>query len=250
MATVTATKAARVDALGFIVSKAKNYETRDTAFRTIHVHAYNESLSRSDLIDTLRKALGKMPTVQELDIAKREYVIGRVAGRLPAGKLDHEAREAQARELVTLYAAPAKDGVKARPLAKGMKGRRTPEQHKAIRAAEEAWSQVKAEVAPEQSKAQTQAQRNAAKRGTKSTPPITSTAKAAPAANLAHPELVKAPQEMTPADARAHMVAQASALLSFANKYAGQLPTDFGAAARAFKKAIDKAEALAVSVNA
>ena len=256
--TVTTTKNAAVDARGFIVSKAKNFASRDTAFRDIQVHAYSESVSRACLIDTIRAALGKTPTTQALEIVQREFVIGRVAARLAPGdfpkrdmsttdKLDH------VRELVMHYAMPPKDGTKGQ--LRGKKGYRTVSQHKAIRAAAEAWSQLKAEIAPEQSNAKTQAQKNAAKKN--GAAPASGRGKkgnAAPAATpaiaLSHPELVKAPSEMTRAEACAHVSTQAASLLSFGNKYAGQLPSDFGAAIRAFKKAVDKAQALVDSVNA
>lgn len=266
MATVTTAAKAparkTVDAQGFIVSKAKNFVARDTAFHDIQVHAYSEGLSRAQLVAAIKVALGKAPTVQELEIAQREFVIGRVAGRLapsdfPKADMSAVDKLAFARDLVTCYAMPHKDGMKKPTLRNGQKGRRTPAQHKVIRAAAEAWSQVKAEIAPEQSKAQTQATRNALKvaavkngaapasgRGKKG-----NATAAAPTA-LSHPELVKAPTEMQPVEARAHILTQAASLLSFANKYAGQLPTDFGAAVRAFKAAVDKAEALAKSVEA
>ncbi len=254
----TATKLARVDANGFLVLNGKANEARKLAFGDIATVSFLEGKSRADTIDTIRKALGKNVTTQALEIAQREWVIGRVASRLavtdlPNAKANNPVdRIAYARDLVMHYAMPAKDGVKS--ALRGKKGYRTVAQHKVIRAAAEAWSQLKAEIAPEQSNAKTQATKNAAKKngatmagdGRGKAKP--QTAAAAPSVTLSHPELVKAPSEMTPVEARAHIVTQAAALLSFANKYAGQLPTDFGKATRAFKAAIDKAEALAVSV--
>lgn len=254
----TATKLARVDANGFLVLNGKANEARKLAFGDIATVSFLEGKSRADTIDTIRKALGKNVTTQALEIAQREWVIGRVASRLavtdlPNAKANNPVdRITFARELVMHYAMPAKDGAKSS--LRGKKGYRTVSQHKVIRAAAEAWSQLKAEIAPEQSNAKTQAQKNGAKaaavkngatmagdgRGKAKSP--------APTVTLSHPELVKAPSEMTPVEARAHVVTQAASLLSFANKYAGQLPTDFGKAIRALKAAIDKAEALAVSV--
>lgn len=258
--TAIATKNATVDARGFIISKAKGFEARDRAFRDIQVHAFSEGVSRSALIAAIRKALGKAPTTQALEIAQREFVIGRVAARLPEGEypkagMDTVARLDHVRELVMHYAMPIKDGQRDTGL-RGKKGRRSIAQHKAIRAAAEAWSQVKAEIAPEQSNAKTQAQKNAQKAAAVKNGASAGSGRGkkgnatTPTPTLTHPELVKAPSEMTPVEARAHVVTQAASLLSFANKYAGQLPTDFGKAVRAFKAAVDKAEALAASVDA
>ncbi len=255
MATVTATKSIAVDANGFMVLKGKSNEARDTAFRDIQVHAFSEGVSRAALIDTIRKALGKTPTAQGLEVAQREFVIGRVTARLapsdfPKAGMSTPDKLAYVRDLVMNYAMPPKDGVKS--ALRGKKGYRTVAQHKAIRAAAEAWSQVKAEIAPEQSNAKTQAQKNAQKAAVKNGASAGSGRgkKAAPAPALAHPELVKAPAEMTRAEACAHISTQAASLLSFANKYAGQLPADFGSAVRTFKAAIDKAQALVDSVAA
>lgn len=258
MATV-ATKKQTVDARGFIVLKGKSNEARNMAFQDIQVRAFSEGVSRAELVETIRKALGKAPTTQALEIAQREFVIGRVAARLPAGEfpkaaLDVVAKLDWARTLVCDYAMPVKDGQRDTGL-RGKKGRRTVAQHKAIRAAAEAWSQVKAEVAPEQSGAKTQAQKNAqkaaaVKNGASAGSGRGKAQEAAPAVTLSHPELVKAPTEMTRAEACAHISTQAASLLSFANKYAGQLPTDFGKAIRTFKAAVDKAQSLVDSVAA
>lgn len=223
-------------------AKGKGAVERNTAYSSVSAFAYIEGKSRAETIDTLRKALGNKPSPDAIEACKVQYVIGRVAFKLAdkaKGIVEHIAF---AEDVVTSYAAPVKDGVKARPLRKGQKGRRTIEQHKAVRAAEEAWSQVKAELIPTASNAKTQAERNKAKRGTKSVP----TNATAPT----HSELVKPATALTPVEARQHMVTQAASLLAFANKNAALLPTDMGTAIRAFHKAIAKAEALAVSVDA
>lgn len=257
MATVTATKSIAVDANGFMVLKGKSNEARDTAFRDIQVHAFSEGVSRAALIDTIRKALGKTPTAQGLEVAQREFVIGRVTARLapgdfPKAGMSTPDKLAYVRDLVMNYAMPPKDGVKS--ALRGKKGYRTVAQHKAIRAAAEAWSQVKAEIAPEQSNAKTQAQKNAQKAAAVKNGASAGSGRGkkgnatTPTPTLTHPELVKAPAEMTRAEACAHISTQAASLLSFANKYAGQLPADFGSAVRTFKAAIDKAQALVDSV--
>ena len=241
------------DANGFASFTGRDKATRTEALLGVAPLAFAESVSRVDLIRTVGAALGKKPSDAALNAARTEFVIGRVAARLPASEfpkanLSPADKLAHVRNVVCFYAMPLKDGVKARPLTAKHKGRRSPAQHKAIMAATEAWSQVKAEL--NLGAAQTQAQRNAQKkRGAR--PEGNAKVQAAAAAT---PELSAAAQllkaDMTQAEVVSHVVTQAAALLSFANKHAKKLPADFGSAIRAFSAATNKADALFKSVNA
>lgn len=225
-----------------IALKGAGKAKREAAYQQIASLAYVEQLSRADTIEAIRAALGKAPTEAELKAAQQEYTIGRVAARLPAsempGKLnarnDADRLEA-ARLLVTAYAAPPVEGKKSRPLRKGQLGRRSTVQHKVIRAADEAWSLVKAELGIGQ--ARTQEEKNKRARSTNANPTRGNAKAAAPA----HSELVKPGAPMDADSAVQHVMTQAASLLQFANKHAKHLPTDFGMAIQAFKKACNEA---------
>jgi hypothetical protein len=221
-------------------AKGKGADSRNVAFGDVSTFAYIEGKSRAETIATLRLALGAKPTDAQLEACKLAYVVGRVAARIGADKSVADAIDF-ARDVVTCYAAPVKDGVAARKLRKGQKGRRTIEQQRAMRAAEEAWSQVKAEAAPAASNATTQADRNKAKRA----PAMKGTTArgAAPAAGtgITHSELVKpdgAPMDR--AAATSYAVNMAATLLAFTNKHAGVMPTDMAVAIKAFHAAARK----------
>ena len=246
-----------------IALKGAGKAKREAAYQQIASLAYVEQLSRADTIEAIRAALGKSPTEAEIKAAQQEYIIGRVAARLPATEMlkgmsarDDAARMDCARLLVTSHASPPVEGKAARKLRKGQLGRRSIVQHKVIRAADEAWSLVKAELG--MGEARTQAEKN--KRATKATPVR---GKAAPAAAPTHSELAQpgapthselaqpgAPMDselaqpgapMDSDSAVQHVMTQAASLLQFANKHAKHLPTDFGTAIQAFKKACNEA---------
>ncbi len=233
-----------------ITCKGKGKAAREAAFLAIAPFSVVEDTSRSQSISNLRIALGSSPSDNERLIAKREWTIGRVASRLPAGELP--ARDMPsidrldfARRIIMLYAAPAKDGAKPRKLRSGQLGRRSPMQHRVIRNAEEAWSQVAAELSL--GNAQTQTERNKAKRA----PQMAGSSKAAkPAKPPTHQQLVQRAVPVDAGEACATMLQLASSALLYANKHAKLLPTDYGTAARVFKTAIvaaDKARTLALA---
>ena len=154
--------------------KGKGKAARELAYLKIAPLSFVENASRAETISNLRAALGNAPSPVELQAAKDEWCIGRIACRLPDGefpkgctssadKLEH------ARVLVFDYALPAKQGGKAMP--KGKTGRRTEVQDKAIRAANQAWSMIAAELGL--GKAQTQSEadkKKSAKRATNANP--------------------------------------------------------------------------------
>lgn len=225
--------------------KGKNATLRNTALAGLASLAYVEGKSRADVIAQLRIALGKSPTPADISGAALEYVVGRVALKLADSKLSIVDQIAFARQIVTQYAAPAKDGVKAKALRKGQLGRRTPEQHKAVRAAEGVWYLVNAELGYGAS--QTQADKNkrqAAQAGT---------TKRGKAAAPTHSELVAGPKLAANADESAAMVMQlASSLLAYANKNAATLPTEYGMSIKRFHGAIaalDKARVPADAIK-
>lgn len=227
-----------------IALKGKGKAQREAAYMKIAPLSFVEALSRDESIANLRAALTAAPSADEVTAARTEWIIGRVASRLPASEFpkdakDNSAKLEHARDLVTSYAAPAQDGKAARKLRKGQKGRRSVAQHKVVRAAEEAWSQVKAELGLGQ--AQTQAERNKAK-ATRAPAMAGTTERGKAGAAPAHAELVQPSKALSEDEACAYIMTQATALLAYANKNAKVIPTDFGVAIGAFKSAINKAE--------
>lgn len=212
----------------------KNGAARVEAFEGIAPYAYSEGKSRAATIDNLRVALGKAPSDVQVETAKREWCIGRVAARLSSTDLnsgvddDASARLGFSRLLVTSYAAPIKDGTTAKKLRKGQLGRRTVSQHQAIRAAEQVWSQLLAELGL--NSAQTQKAANAKKRAP-ATAGSTARGKNAQAATLAtigKPSIVKDAK-----GAMDHIGLQLASLLAFCNKNAGVVPSGVGIAVKA-----------------
>lgn len=234
--------------------KGRNAMIRNTALAGVAALAYAEGQSRADMVSRLKLTLGNKPTADEVAAVARQYVIGRTAQKLASATPDKSVADmlAFALDLVTRYAAPLKDGVKAKKLRAGQLGRRSPEQHRAIRASEEAWSQLKAEVVPTLSNAKTQAEKNAAKRGTNNTP-ARGEDKAKPqtaGTGVTHSELVKPDgKPMDRKSATEYYVGMAATLLAFNNKHAKVSTTGFGQAIRAFKKAVDAEAAIIASIN-
>lgn len=219
------------------VFKGRNALVRNAALEGIASLAYNEGKSRADVIAQLRIVLGKKPTAPELGAAALEYIVGRVAQKLPFGGRTVVEQLAFARQRITQCAAPVKDGVKPKALRKGQVGRRTPEEHKVIRAAEGAWYLVNAELGFGAS--QTQAEKNKRQAAMKGS---TARGKASPAPT--HGELVKS--TATPpasADEACKMVMQlASSLLAYSNKHANVLPAAYGQSIKRFHGAIAQLE--------
>jgi hypothetical protein len=223
--------------------KGRNALVRNTALEGVATYAYAEGQSRADVVTRLKLALGNKPSADEVAAVARQYAIGRTAQKLSADASMNGKTVAQMIEraalLITSYAAPLKDGVKAKKLRAGQLGRRSPVEHKAIRASEEAWSQLKADVVPALSNAQTQSERNAKKRSTNNNP-VRGTGKAG--TGLTHSELVKPDgKPHTRESATQYVEAMAATLLAFSNKHAAVMPTTYGTAIVAFKKAIEAA---------
>ena len=234
--------------------KGKGAAARLAAYEAIAPKAYVDGMSRAELIGTINAALGMerergmAPTEEQLESAKREYVIGRAAQRLADGEYP-KANMAGGdklhfmRQLVTQYAAPTPDGKKAKALRSGQVGRRSIAQHKAIRAAEEAWSLIKAETGYGQ--AMTQSARNASKsdaskaRGTKA--PGTATPNTT--------QLATPAKALTADEACQHVASQLATLQLFCNKNAKLIPAGLGAVIIAAKKACDREMALIASTK-
>jgi hypothetical protein len=220
--------------------RGKGKTQRLNAFMAIAPLSFVESTSRADTIANMRTALGTSPTEAQMLAARNEWVIGRVASRLPAGALpksgmDEDARLAFARDVVLFFAAPAKEGAKARKLRAHQKGRRSAMQHKVARAAEEAWSQVKAELGI--GTAQTQRERAVKKRAAQAA----GSTKRGKASTETLTQLATPAKPLNADEAVNHVVTQSAALLGFSNKYAKLLPLGFGEAVQAFKTAVNKA---------
>lgn len=239
---MTTATIARAAASTIVALKGRGKASREQAYLKIAPLSFVENVSRVETIANMRVALGVSPGVDELKAAQVEYVIGRVAARLPASEFPRAVADSAdklefARDIVTKYAAPAVEGKKARKLRAGQLGRRSPVQHKVTRAAEEAWSQVNAELG--HGTAKTQAEKNKAKRST-NTNPVRGDDKSKVAAPT-HSELIKAPKPTDATEACRFVETQAATLLAFCNKHAKFLPTDYGMAVNAFKTAINKA---------
>lgn len=228
--------------------KGKGAAARLAAYEAIAPKAYVDGMSRAELMASINVALGMAPTEEQLESAKREYVIGRAAQRLADGEYP-KANMAGGdklhfmRQLVTQYAAPTPDGKKPKALRSGQVGRRSIAQHKAIRAAEEAWSLIKAETGYGQ--AMTQSARNASKsdaskaRGTKA--PGTATPNTT--------QLATPAKALTADEACQHVATQLATLQLFCNKNAKLIPAGLGAVIIAAKKACDKEMALIASTK-
>lgn len=219
--------------------KGRGKAAREAAYAQIAPLSFVENQSRSETIVNLRVALGKAPSDDEVAAARREWQIGRVASRLgkgdmPANVKSTEDRLTFARDLVLHYAAPPKEGAKARKLRAGQKGRRTVAQQRIVRAADEAWSQIKAELGA--GEAQTQAQRNAKKRAPHHNTPQGKAKAKAKDAPTHDALLVKAPTGAR--DAVGYVDVQAASMLAYANKHAKVIPTDVGQAIHAFRSAM------------
>ena len=118
----------------------KGMAARSTALLTIAALSFSEESTRAAALNAARKALGNAPTEAQVAATRLEYMVGRVAARLPVaelprGKTSEGDRLEHARALIVSYAAPVKAGAKAYKLRKGMLGYRTELQHRIIRAA-------------------------------------------------------------------------------------------------------------------
>lgn len=204
---------------------------RKSAFMAIAPNAFSEAQSRAASIANLQTAIGKSPSEATLAAAKVEWVIGRAAFRLPAVEYgkgmagDTMAKLLFMRERVTDYAAPVKEGAKAKKLRAGQKGRRTAMQHRVIRNAEEAWSQVLAELGLNNAK--TQGERNAAKNTAAPSMAGSGKGKAKEAALPAHAALVTPAKADTPTAFAGQIVHMLDTAVKYANKNAKVMPLEF-----------------------
>jgi hypothetical protein len=222
-------------ARNIVTLKGRGKAARLAAYGDIAPAAMAEQVSRVALIATLQAALGKTPSADETKAARREYQIGRVAARLTSLPKGKDALS-YATDLVLHYAAPPAEGKATRPLRAGQLGRRTVAEQRLVRAADEAWSQVAAELGT--GNAKTQKERNKAKRNAA---PASGMGKKGAAIAPTHEQLVTPAKPLTRKDACAYVDTQAATLLAFANKNAKLLPTSYGEAVQAFKRAINKA---------
>lgn len=230
MNAITTIKPAATPAKAFQF-KGRNAMVRNAALAGVASLAYAESQSRSEMITQMRLALGKAPSADEVSAVRLQYVVGRAAQRMgpadyPRKDMPVADRIAFALELVTHYAAPVKDGTKARGIG-AKKGRRTPSQDTTIRNAEKSWSLVAGELGVGQ--AQTQDAKNAKQSRAPAMKGATRRGNAP-----THSELVKAPTIKTAKDVDAHIMAQALALLQFCKKHAGLARVETGLAVAAF----------------
>jgi hypothetical protein len=226
--------------------RGKARDIRESAYIRIAPLSFVESAGRAETVENLKLALGTAPTQDEIDAAKAEWKIGRIAQRLPSGefpndKQDQGGRLEHARNIVLHYAMPA-SGATPPKLKAGQTGRRSEAQHKAVRAADVAWIALLADAGV--GEGQTSASKAKAKqeRGTKAT----TTRAGVPSDKVdlskapkpTHDALVKAPAPVTADDAMAFLISQSSTLAAYGQKYAGVIPTDAGKALQAFRSAM------------
>ena len=215
-----------IASLGVTVS-GKGKAAREGAWLTIATTSMHCEASRSAMITAIGTALGTSPSDADIKAAKREYVIGTVAARLPVselpkGKTKDADRLEFARLIVTKYAMPAEEGKEARPLRAGQLGRQTAVQSRIIRNAEKAWSLVLAETG--HGKAQTMSDKNTKQRAPQM---AGSTARGKQEAAPVPPTLVPA-AAMSSDEYVNHMTTQLRALAAFDKKHAAKRPTPFG----------------------
>lgn len=224
-----ASEAAPAKAFAF---KGRNALLRNTALSCVASCAYVEGKSRADVIKHVAIALGKAPTPVELLAGKTEYVIGRVAQKLGDMAVPVTEQLAYARQLVTQYAAPVKDGTKAKALRKGQLGRRTPAQQAAIRAAEGVWYLIVGELGHGASQTQKEkntrqaAMKGSTKRGKGDAP--------------SHGELVasSATAPKTSDEACAMVQQLANNLLAYTKKHAGLIDAPLGMATTRYQASV------------
>lgn len=232
-----------------VLFAGKGASARGNALLQVAPLSFAEDVSRGASIANLAKVLGDKPSDAQLKAAGTEWIIGRVASRLPVsellkGKTSPADRLERARDVVTRMAACPKEGVIARPLRKGQIGRRTPAMQKVVRAAEEGKSLIFGELGF--GKARTLAEKNARQStataakvvaaATTVTPSMAGSGKgkAKPAAP-SHMELVKPQAPVTPDDVLAFLGAQSRMLQDYVNKYSKQCPVDAGTAVQSFR---------------
>lgn len=201
-----------------ITFKGKTAAKRMAAMSKVAPLSFIAEQSRSELIVELGIALGARPSQAVIDCARDEFVIGRMAQRLPAGELPKGCKSpadrlAAARSLYLNHAQP-----NAKKLGAGKIGRRSEGQQKVLRAATEAWSQVKAELGL--GNAQTQAERNAKKKDDKRAP---NRAFKVPAPVVASD--LPAPKEMDADTIVTYLTSQSATLEAFCKKFAKLVPT-------------------------
>lgn len=212
--------------------KGKGATLRTTALQGVASLAYTEGKTRAETITQLRLALGKAPSPVEVGAVQLEYMVGRVAFKVADTAKTIAEQIAFARQIITQYAAPAKDGAKANKLRKGQIGRRTPAQHAAVRAAESAWSLLKADIGLSEAKGMAQKKRAPSMAGS-------GKGKKGGAAPT-HGELIKS-TATPPKNAKeaCDMIMQlASSLLAYSNKHAALVPTAYGQSIVRFHGAI------------
>jgi len=221
---------------------------REKAFASIATTAQLETASRDALIHACKDTLGTTPSDAEIAAVRLQVQVGRVAGRIttkhlatPAQRDAYNADQlAFALDLVTKYAAPPKEGTAARKLRAGQLGRRTVAQHQLVRASDEAWSKLAADIGI--GAAQTQKAKDEAKAKRAAHHNDTKAAEFGKDADKPnHTSLVKPSAPVSADEAMAHIGAQATALLAYANKHAALIPTDVGTLVNAFKSGMNKA---------
>jgi hypothetical protein len=235
----------------------KTSATRSSAYLQIAPAAFAEDLSRSNALQVTRTALGAKPSEDVVRACRTEYMIGRVAARLPVSELpkgckpdDSAGRLEFSRDMVCRMAAPPKPGTKSRALRLGQIGRRTPMQQRAFRTAEEAASVFFAEL--NLSNAKTLAQRNNAKKARGAQHNVGGKAGGVPPAGKgavpSHAELV-VPKPLNAVDAVQHVATQMASLLAFCNKHAKLVTPAVATAVRTCQSTV-LAEANAIKLRA
>lgn len=215
---------------------------RAIALSSVAAISMSEALTRQQVVQACAKALGKAPSVNDIEAVRIEYIIGKVAMKMK-GK-DADARLQRARIICTQYASAPVAGQAPRKLRAGQLGRRSPDEQKAFNAARSAFSLVLAETGVGDAK--TIAEKNATQKVAAGRPAGKgkgkSTAKRIPKdVASAMVAMTTSPAKMTRDMATQHIATQAAALLAFCNKHAAIVPLSFSEPVSTFKTAINAA---------
>lgn len=212
-------------AAGIVSLKGKGKAQRELAYVKLAPLAFIDSQSRGELISTLRNALGSNPSDVEVEAAKQQVRIGRIASRLPANVYpDNVAGNVPA--LLAWVTTQMRDYAAhdAKKLKPGQQGRRSEAFDKAMAASREYLSQIMAEVGTGNAKTQKEKNDQKATRATNANP-VRGDGKGA---KPGHAELVKPTAPANGDDYVQHMQTQMASLTGYDQKYAKARPVEYG----------------------
>ena len=202
-----------------VLFTGKGAKARNEAFAKITPLSFAEDKSRAASVANMALVLGNAPSELEVKAGKVQWIIGRVASRLPANARPALRGDAAlltfAEQLVTRYAYPLKAGSNGKTLKAGQLGRRTEAQHKVVRAAEEACSVFFAELGLSNAKTNAERDKQASAKAKTANAPSASGAGKGQLATPDHGALVTPSAPVSSDDYVQHMQTQLAALLAY-----------------------------------